>query len=1108
VLDASVKIDGLTGEVDELGVTIPFNSILSPGNWTLDLKGIAVSFKGPEITVAGALLKNDTGQAVEYDGMLLVQLSEFGIVAVGAYSKPSDAQGGYTSIFVFAGVFIIIGIPPIIEIDALGLGVGYNRELIVPTDINKIPSFILVAALDDGGALANDPMGELMQIRTSIPAKRGSFWLAVGLHGTSFVIVHVTAIVYVALDRGVEIGLLGVARMAIPADDTALVSVELALKVRYSTADATLSIQAQLTDNSYLLAPDCQLTGGFAYFMWFSEGQFVLTLGGYNPHFHVPTPFPTVPRLGFNWGLPIGATVKGQSYFALTNTCIMAGGRLDLTYGISCAYVWFTAYADFLISWEPFYYNIDIGISVGATVSIQICFFGCVTIGISISIGATLTIEGPPLHGTATLDLDVCSVTVAFGPDPNPQPNYITDWGTFATKYLYGGDPNGNAFAVHVLTGLVPPEPSGGQPAPGTSDKPWKMVSEFSFQCDTKMPATVSTDFIFGDQDPSAEVHSIDVAPMNKEAVDSHVVIKLLAMIGGTWTPVSTTSTNPDLLVDELHWQITPTIGKVSEATWHWNDPSNMPAAANTLPAITSVQIVGIAVLEGQTALIPIAKLVDPGPPRPLPFAVTWNPNQLKTFGASADALATLASQLSSGLTLSAARQMLSGGGFFSQMRASSGLPAAGLQPVAVRALSNSRSAPPVLTALSTGLTMKPVGLPKPPVIAPVPEVAPVPMQGPRLRAVLQTRSQPVADSPPALHTSVKSVAAATANVMRMAAPSANTTGSRLQRVAAANAPRPTRLATAARNLRSPELGWTSGVAHTEQLNAALDALTSSGVVLPAGTTHLWDIPVGLAGKLVLSGNAAFRISFLTRGGSVVSDAEYLGSDGTNVAIPARCGMVAITCLGVPTPGLTVSPGFGAVSALMAPAGKLAATGWQADNLWPQAGPTSILARGASLAVPQTHTPRRSRQAVSSTMVRVGDAIANQSGVETWLPVAATVVAVLLDQQDPTATVAGDLALALDGATLNNTPIRILGGRRRMLLYDVTQVTQGADHITVAAASLTGWRFAGIIGLTGNAQEWAVRFNGTIPQQLVPDGPLTPNGSVTVRLLSVTGGTQ
>ncbi len=298
---------------------------------------------------------------------------------------------------------------------------GYNRELIVPDDLNQIPSFVLVAALDDGGAMANDPMGELMKIGPSMPAKRGSFWLAVGLRGSTFVIVHVTAVVYVALDSGVEIGLIGVARMAIPSDDTALVSVELALKARYSSAEGTLSIQAQLTDNSYLLAPDCQLTGGFAYFMWFPEGQFVLTLGGYNPHFQPPTQFPNVPRLGFNWGLPIGATIKGQAYFALTNTCIMAGARLDLTWGASCANVWFTAYADFLISWDPFYYEIDIGISVGASLSITICFFGCVTIGISISIGATLTIEGPPLHGTATLDLDVCSLTVSFGPDPNPQ---------------------------------------------------------------------------------------------------------------------------------------------------------------------------------------------------------------------------------------------------------------------------------------------------------------------------------------------------------------------------------------------------------------------------------------------------------------------------------------------------------------------------------------------------------------------------------------------------------------------------------------------------------------------------------------------------------------
>src|SRR6185437_2316962 len=156
VLDATVKVGPLTGQVDELGVSIPYKFLTHPEHWTLDLKGLALSFQTPGVTIAGALLKNDSGPAVEYDGMLLIQITEFGLVAVGAYSKPHDASGDYTSVFVFAGIFIIIGIPPVIEVEAIGLGVGYNRELIVPDDMNKIPDFILVAALDDGGALTND----------------------------------------------------------------------------------------------------------------------------------------------------------------------------------------------------------------------------------------------------------------------------------------------------------------------------------------------------------------------------------------------------------------------------------------------------------------------------------------------------------------------------------------------------------------------------------------------------------------------------------------------------------------------------------------------------------------------------------------------------------------------------------------------------------------------------------------------------------------------------------------------------------------------------------------------------------------------------------------
>jgi len=1119
LLDATVKVGPLTGQVDELGVTIPFKSLMHPGDWTLDLKGLALSFQTPGVTIAGALLKNDSGPAIEYDGMLLIQITEFGLVAVGAYSKPTDAQGDYTSVFIFAGLFIIIGIPPVIEIDAIGLGVGYNRELIVPDDINQIPSFILVAALDDGGALANDPMGELMQIRNSIPAKRGSLWLAVGLHGTTFVIVHVTAIVYVALDVGVEIGVLGVARMAIPADDTALVSVELALKARYSSSEGVLSIQAQLTDNSYIFDPDCQLTGGFAYFMWFTQGQFVLTLGGYNPHFTPPTQFPTVPRLGFRWGLPIGANIKGENYFALTNTCIMAGGRLELTYGISCAYIWFTAYADFLISWDPFYYEIDIGVSVGATFSISICFFGaCVNISVTVSLGASLTIEGPPLHGSATVDLAICSVTVAFGDNANPQPPYITDFNVFATKYLYGNDPNGNAFRVNVLTGLVPPSPSGAASAPGTIDKPWKMVSEFSFQCDTKMPATSSTDFVLGNQDQSGNVHSIDLAPMNKESVSTTLVVTLFGFVGGdvnnpaNWTQISVPNPNPnpDFQIDTVHWTMSPIIGKVSEATWHWNDPSNMPAAANTVPAVVGLIIQGFCFYEGKSALIPIAKLYDSGNSRPLPFATpfTLSYTQYKAYGAAAVQMAELTAAAGSSGTLQIASAMTTGStGFFAGQRTTSGLPTAGNVPVANRALLYYRSAPPLVVPITTGLTMQPPALPAPPVVVHPPIILPVTLEQPRLRAVLRGLPQVVSDAPTTLRTTVTSVAAAQ-GVTRMAAPLANTLGSTLIRVQAATAPAPTKLARAGNTLRTTDLGWASGKGHQQEMTNALASFQGNGLTIPAGTTHIWDVPAGAQDELIVSGDSAFRVTFLTRGGSILSDTEYppapaTGAEQTTVQLPANCAMVSIECLGkLPAASATVVPGFAAVAFTAAPAGRKTVAGWQAGNLLPQAGPTTILGRGSCLMLPQTHIPIRNRQAISQTMIRVSDAVAAQIGTETWLPTGIGVVMILLDLQDASASAGGDLALSCQGATLSSTPIRILGGRRRALLYDVTNTDATASHITVGVASVTGWRLSGVVGMPGKAQEWAADLQGKVPEHIVPDGPLTPDGSISVRMVA------
>lgn len=1094
LIDGSVKVDGLTAQANELGVTIPYNALTSPGDWSLDLGGLGIGFTAPSVTLAGALMKNTLSDGtIEYDGMLLLQITEFGFVAVGAYATPKDASGDrYTSLFVFVGAFFVIGLPPIIEIDGLGLGFGYNREIIPPTDLNQIPQFVLVEALDDADAIANDPMGELRKIGTSLPPKRGSFWLAVGLHGTSFAIVHVTAIVYVALDRGFEIGILGVARMALPSDDTALASLELALKARFSSAEGILSIQAQLTDNSYLISPDCQLTGGFAYFMWFPKSQFVLSVGGYNPHFTKPDEFPDVPRVGYHWSLLGFLSVRGECYFALTNSCVMAGTLFDVSYGPDWLQLWFKAYGDFLASWDPFFFEADVGVSVGATFAISVdLWFTTISVDITVSIGATLVVKGPPLHGSLTVDLEIASVTVGFGPDTDPSKNLITDWNTFLVKYVYGGDTNGFGVAAHATAGILTPMPAGTQPTPGAASSPWQLCTEFTFNTESRMPAGSIQDIFQQTVLNLTPLNAIDVAPMGLSSLTSkHKVTIEVETTADNWVDVTTTA---DIVKPCFSFK--PIVGQLSEATWHTpSDPTNVPAAANTVSVILGVTITATATPQMPTAMIPIGTLSDDFSPRPLPFAQPIDFAHLKLLGGLADTLSAVVTTKSSRDALLAASKLLSGDGFFAQARTNAGLPAAGMSASGVRSLLYSRSAPPRLAPITTGLTMKPVGLASPPILQTVPPVVATVLAQPRLRAVLQANATPVADAPPSQRTTVSKAP----NVLRVAPPSAvDIAGAKLVRVKAAQAPARTSIATIGREFRHADLGHAPNVAQLKAQDQAAADFAGAGVSVAAGVTHLWDIPDEKNASLFVKGDAA-RVTCLDRGGRVLSDQEFQAADGVTIAFPNGCAMVAVTCLGKTS--TTVTSGFGSLTLQAGVNQFKPIVGWQMGNLIPQVSGISLLGRGCCLVLSQHNPLRRTNQQTSQAMVRLGTSMLDKTAVETWLPTAIDVVMVLLDQNDASAAAAGDLQIALTGITLSDSPLRVQGGTRMAFLYSVTNRDAKATFATVAVASLTGWRISGVLGLMGKAQEWAVNMNGGIPAQLVPNGPFTPDGQITVQL--------
>jgi len=126
-------------------------------------------------------------------------------------------------------------------------------------------------------------------------------------------------------------------------------------------------------------------------------------------------------------------SIKGGAYFALTPSAVMAGGSLEAVYQSGNLKAWFTAYADFLIMWNPFYYDIRVGVSVGASYTVHFIW----TTTFKVELGADVHIWGPPMAGSVTVHWWVISFTVNFGAtETKPNDTRIIDWKEFKPYFL------------------------------------------------------------------------------------------------------------------------------------------------------------------------------------------------------------------------------------------------------------------------------------------------------------------------------------------------------------------------------------------------------------------------------------------------------------------------------------------------------------------------------------------------------------------------------------------------------------------------------------------------------------------------------------------------
>ena len=109
--------------------------------WRLDLAGFAVGYEGGGITVAGGLRKLDrNGERRLRRHAARPRSCRTALTAVGGYGVFPDGAGGeYTRSSCSAAVTAPIGGPPAFFVTGLGGGFGVNRRLIAPTTSTRSP---------------------------------------------------------------------------------------------------------------------------------------------------------------------------------------------------------------------------------------------------------------------------------------------------------------------------------------------------------------------------------------------------------------------------------------------------------------------------------------------------------------------------------------------------------------------------------------------------------------------------------------------------------------------------------------------------------------------------------------------------------------------------------------------------------------------------------------------------------------------------------------------------------------------------------------------------------------------------------------------------------
>jgi hypothetical protein len=397
-VDLSLALGPVEVAAEGLGVRYPFE-----GSATASLDGLRLSMDTALVRLGGFFGAAGADPVTDYVGGADIGVADlFDLAAIGGYTEieetgPDGKTADVAALFLFAAVNFPIGGPPWFYLMGLSAGLGFNRGLPKIDLLFNHPFFQVM----DGHIPLTGKTSDLQTLSHNFPAQPGEFWVAGGVKFLSFGFIQGKVILAISFGNAFSVDVLGEAAFGI----APIAYFELFVAV---SADAErMLVKAGISPNSYLIDPDIfSLSGDFAMGVWFRDGDFLLSIGGYHPNFRKPDHYPELARAGVKASLGI-VHLSLECYFACTPQAIMAGASLSLSVEIDGIGAGLDVSVNILVVWNPFQLRGQL------TVVVWFDFFGRHEISVDLDIWT------PSFGGLASVDLALVSFDVEFGGSPD-----------------------------------------------------------------------------------------------------------------------------------------------------------------------------------------------------------------------------------------------------------------------------------------------------------------------------------------------------------------------------------------------------------------------------------------------------------------------------------------------------------------------------------------------------------------------------------------------------------------------------------------------------------------------------------------------------------------